>query len=95
MDKSDIDYDFISINGHKLERIASISEITEEQASEVVESFNIFMPGEMVEHSCLYKNHVNNSLSYSFTAIESLHSLLKSKGVDDTWINPVIFEVIQ
>jgi len=63
-----------------------LSEITEEQAIEVVKKLN--------SPWVAYNDYSNNFGTFD-TAIESLHSLLKSKGVDNTWINPVIFEVVQ
>lgn len=63
-------------------RFIRISQITEEQASEVLPMvFGRFYTYE------------DGFASEDYKLV--LHSLLKSKGVDDTWINPVIFEVVQ
>lgn len=76
VDKSEIDYDILSISNRQLKIIAYLDEISEEQAREVVEQY---------EH-CVskYKNYLHKlgDIMYFNTPIESLHSLLKSKGVD-------------
>ena len=53
-------------------RYVVVSEITEEQASNIVES-NI--AGRFLSYDSLYENYRNS--------IESLHSLLKSKGITE------------
>lgn len=57
-----------------------LKHITEQQASEIVPSTHHFTPGENIEHWNLFEDYEYNRLSWSFTSIESLHSLIKSKG---------------
>lgn len=65
---------YCGVNGYKV--IASLKDITEERASEVVDS-NI-KQGLIKCYFDYIKGYYSNSL---FTAIESLHSLFKSKGI--------------
>lgn len=61
-----------------------LKQITEEQASDIVdESFNAYH-----EHSFVYYGNEVVGGCYIVTAIESLHSLLKSKGIH-LFENPV------
>jgi|SRR5690606_6287752 len=68
-----------------------LSEITEEQASEIVDSDDEY-------GVIMYQNYQTASMQYfdeQITAIESLHSLLKSKGIleQKTFYNPYIFKI--
>lgn len=65
----------------KYKIVGPVKLITEEQASDIMVSEYVFTPGENVEHWNLYKNYEDNSLSWSFTALDSLHSLIKSLGI--------------
>lgn len=59
-------------HGIHLQPMFLLSEATEEDASKVVDiSFNT---------PRMYKDYINNMPG--FTAVDSLHSLLKSKGID-------------
>ena len=81
----------IDANFYKLKlgvSIFKISEITEEQASEIVKMTWINND----ERLCRYKNYdINGNGSFS-SSIESLHSLLESQGIEIT-NNTYIFKV--
>ena len=65
----------------------NLKEITEEQASSIVNSDNEY-------GTTMYQNYQTTSMQYfdeQITAIESLHSLLKSKGVH-LFENPIDLE---
>ena len=89
----------LCINDMLYEEFASIKDITEEQASEVVDE-PMLMEDE--DGSIFGKKFVkyddtlipNYKCFANITATESLHSLLKSKGVDKTWTNPYLFKKI-
>lgn len=69
-------------------RYAVISEITEEQASEIVDEDNDYGVR-------IFQNYQTTSMQYfdeQITAIESLHSLLKSKGITEL-NNKYIFKI--
>ena len=72
----------------KYEDCFKLSEITESDASSIVdESFNAYN-----EHSFVYYRYYVFSGCYIVTAIQSLHSLLESKGIEIT-NNTYIFKV--
>lgn len=58
-------------------KIGYIKNLTEEQASEVVESFT----QEINNYTCHF-NYVLNTHDITINSIESLHSLLESKGIN-------------
>ncbi len=78
MDVKDVDYDVLGINGHELEKIGYLDELTEEQAIDIVDKS--WDSG--IKITTKYPNYETNDWSYygSFGyALDSLHSLIKSK----------------
>lgn len=77
-----------AINGANIHTGISLKDITEEQASEIVDEDN--------EYSVrIFQNYQTTSMQYfdeQITAIESLHSLLKSKGITEL-NNKYIFKI--
>lgn len=63
---------------YSIKEVVILKNITEEQASEVVSKVT-FRIGEDVD--VYYKDYMKYSSGTTYIAIESLHSLLKSKGI--------------
>lgn len=87
-DKNGITYAYH--NGYLIDWFSRIklSEITEEQASEVIKMTWI---NDNIKF-CKYKNYIQDGKGSYSSAIESLHSLLKSKGIEIT-PNTYIFKL--
>ena len=85
----------IDANFYKLKlgvSIFKISEITEEEASEIVDLFQLQYHKYKRIYQLYNLENINQKLNHTFSAIESLHSLLKSQGIEIT-NNTYIFKV--
>lgn len=65
-----------------------LSKITEKEASEIVESYEYPMSRDILG----YEDYTDKGFNMKDTAIESLHSLLKSKGITEL-NNKYIFKI--
>lgn len=72
--------------------LGCIQDITEEQAKEVVENHILFEPHSQITHKELFFDYMADVFSYTYTALESLHSLLEANGVDKDLPNTYIFK---
>ncbi len=69
-----------------------LSEITEEQASEIVDLFSLQYNKYKRVYSLYNLENINHNINHTFSSIQSLHSLLKSQGIEIT-NNTYIFKV--
>ncbi len=86
--------DLYSLDIDILERVGYINNITEEYAKGVVdEPLNIFNPtNPYCVDDIVYKNYTGDA--YYWSALESLYSLLKSKGIEVNNGNWYLFKKI-
>ena len=80
------------INNGRYEYICQVRRCNEKEASEIIDLFQL----QYNKYRRVYKlynlENINHNINHTFSAIESLYSLLKSKGIEIT-NNTYIFKV--
>ena len=80
------------INNGRYEYICQVTRCSEKAASEIIDLFQL----QYHKYKRIYQLHnlenINQKLNHTFSAIESIHSLLESQGIEIT-NNTYIFKV--
>ena len=86
------DIEYTPLISEKVQRAYKLSEITENEASSIVDLFQLQYNKYKRIYQLYNLENINQKLNHTFSAIESLHSLLESQGIEIT-NNTYIFKV--
>ena len=86
------DIEYTPLISEKAQRAYKLSEITENEASSIVDLFQLQYNKYKKIYQLYNLENINQKLNHTFSAIESLHSLLESQGIEIT-NNTYIFKV--
>ena len=80
------------INNGRYEHICQVRICNEKEASEIIDLFQLQYNKYKRIYQLYNLENINQKLNHTFSAIESLHSLLESQGIEITQ-NTYIFKV--